>query len=206
MTENDLQRQSASYRLAALDEDFILGDFDTGRSLPPRICQGRGAPEAMGSQFSTIVVFGSARTHARRRRRRSSASRVGACRRRRCRGQTRAAARWYEEPRAPSPALRPSAAAPCCTTRTMARQRDRHRRRSRHHGGGQPRRLRRRRASSASTSRCRRAGTQPLFTPELSFQFHYFAMRKLHFVMRAEALVVFPAASARSTSCSRSLR
>ncbi|MHB1033011.1 MAG: LOG family protein [Pirellulales bacterium] len=29
-------------------------------------------------------------------------------------------------------------------------------------------------------------------TPELCFQFHYFAMRKLHFVLRAKALVVFP--------------
>ena len=29
-------------------------------------------------------------------------------------------------------------------------------------------------------------------TPELTFQFHYFAMRKMHFAMRASALVVFP--------------
>jgi uncharacterized protein (TIGR00730 family) len=29
-------------------------------------------------------------------------------------------------------------------------------------------------------------------TPELTFQFHYFAMRKMHFAMRAAALVVFP--------------
>lgn len=29
-------------------------------------------------------------------------------------------------------------------------------------------------------------------TPELSFQFHYFALRKMHFLMRARALVVFP--------------
>ncbi len=29
-------------------------------------------------------------------------------------------------------------------------------------------------------------------TPELSFQFYYFAMRKLHFMQRAKALVVFP--------------
>ena len=32
----------------------------------------------------------------------------------------------------------------------------------------------------------------PYITPELSFKFHYFAMRKMHFVMRAKALVVFP--------------
>jgi uncharacterized protein (TIGR00730 family) len=29
-------------------------------------------------------------------------------------------------------------------------------------------------------------------TPELTFQFHYFAIRKLHLAMRARALVVFP--------------
>ena len=29
-------------------------------------------------------------------------------------------------------------------------------------------------------------------TPELSFMFHYFALRKMHFVMRAKALVAFP--------------
>jgi len=32
----------------------------------------------------------------------------------------------------------------------------------------------------------------PYVTPELCFQFHYFAMRKLHFLRRARALVVFP--------------
>ena len=29
-------------------------------------------------------------------------------------------------------------------------------------------------------------------TPELCFQFHYFAMRKMHFLLRAKALVIFP--------------
>ena len=32
----------------------------------------------------------------------------------------------------------------------------------------------------------------PYVTPELCFQFHYFALRKMHFIMRAKALVVFP--------------
>jgi len=32
----------------------------------------------------------------------------------------------------------------------------------------------------------------PYVTPELSFQFHYFAIRKMHFLMRARALVCFP--------------
>jgi hypothetical protein len=32
----------------------------------------------------------------------------------------------------------------------------------------------------------------PYSTPELTFRFHYFAMRKMHLAMRAGALVVFP--------------
>ena len=32
----------------------------------------------------------------------------------------------------------------------------------------------------------------PYITPDLSFQFHYFAIRKMHFLMRARALVCFP--------------
>ena len=32
----------------------------------------------------------------------------------------------------------------------------------------------------------------PYITPNLCFQFHYFAMRKLHFLLRAKALVAFP--------------
>ena len=32
----------------------------------------------------------------------------------------------------------------------------------------------------------------PYVTPELSFNFHYFAIRKMHFLMRAAAICVFP--------------
>src|SRR3989338_4232198 len=32
----------------------------------------------------------------------------------------------------------------------------------------------------------------PYISPELSFQFHYFSLRKMHFMMRAKALVAFP--------------
>ena len=32
----------------------------------------------------------------------------------------------------------------------------------------------------------------PYITPNLCFQFHYFAMRKMHFMLRAKALVAFP--------------
>jgi uncharacterized protein (TIGR00730 family) len=32
----------------------------------------------------------------------------------------------------------------------------------------------------------------PYITPELCFRFHYFAMRKMHCSLRAQAFVVFP--------------
>ncbi|MDO4769927.1 MAG: LOG family protein, partial [Brachymonas sp.] len=32
----------------------------------------------------------------------------------------------------------------------------------------------------------------PYITPGLNFKFHYFALRKMHFMMRAKALVTFP--------------
>jgi hypothetical protein len=32
----------------------------------------------------------------------------------------------------------------------------------------------------------------PYVTPGLSFQFHYFALRKMHFLLRAKAVAVFP--------------
>jgi uncharacterized protein (TIGR00730 family) len=35
-------------------------------------------------------------------------------------------------------------------------------------------------------------GPNAYSTPELTFQFHYFAMRKMHFAMRAAAFVAFP--------------
>jgi uncharacterized protein (TIGR00730 family) len=35
-------------------------------------------------------------------------------------------------------------------------------------------------------------GTNPYVSPSLNFKFHYFALRKMHFMMRAKALVAFP--------------
>ncbi|MDD2773509.1 MAG: TIGR00730 family Rossman fold protein [Elusimicrobiales bacterium] len=35
-------------------------------------------------------------------------------------------------------------------------------------------------------------GPNPYVSPEFAFRFHYFAIRKMHFMMRAKALVVYP--------------
>lgn len=38
----------------------------------------------------------------------------------------------------------------------------------------------------------REQAPNPFVTPELAFRFHYFALRKMHFLLRAKALVAFP--------------
>jgi predicted Rossmann-fold nucleotide-binding protein len=43
----------------------------------------------------------------------------------------------------------------------------------------------------------------PYITPALNFRFHYFALRKMHFMMRAKALVAFPGGFGTLTSCLR---
>ena len=44
----------------------------------------------------------------------------------------------------------------------------------------------------------------PYVTADLCFSFHYFALRKLHLLLRTRALVAFPGDMGPSTSCSRS--
>jgi predicted Rossmann-fold nucleotide-binding protein len=71
--------------------------------------------------------------------------------------------------------------------------RGRHRRWARHDGGRQSRRARGRRAHvGLNISLPHEQYPNPYLTPSLCFQFRYFAIRKLHFLLRARALVVFP--------------
>ena len=68
-----------------------------------------------------------------------------------------------------------------------------HGRRPRHHGGGQPGRLEAKGINvGLGISLPREEPGNPYITRELSFEFHYFFMRKLWFVYLAKALVVFP--------------
>ena len=46
-------------------------------------------------------------------------------------------------------------------------------------------------------------GANPYITEGLHFEFHYFFMRKFWFAYLSKALVIFPGASGRATSCSR---
>jgi uncharacterized protein (TIGR00730 family) len=67
-------------------------------------------------------------------------------------------------------------------------------RRRRHHGGRQPRRRRGGRSHGwgLNISLPEEQHTNPYVTPELSFEFRYFFMRKLWFAHMARAIAVFP--------------
>ena len=160
---------SPTYRLAALDQDFLLSDslrgvrFHLEYEKPEQILRAAGIE-------STLVVFGSARSR--------EDSRVDG-------------ARWYEAARRFG-RLASEFGGACMG-----------------HGplhnviatGGGPGIMEaaNRGASEAGAPTIgfnialpHEQAPNPYITPALAFQFHYFAMRKMHFAMRAAALVVFP--------------
>ncbi len=168
----DVARQlnSPSYRLAALDQDFLLGDSMRGVRFLLEFAKAEEALRAWGV-VSTIVVFGSARVAPD--------------------GPGRQA-HWYE------------------TARRFGRLASEvggallNGREGRHNviatGGGPG-------VMEAANRGAYEAGApsigfnitlpheqvpNPYSTPELTFQFHYFAMRKMHLAMRASGLVIFP--------------
>lgn len=169
--DNADQMASASYRLAALDPDFILGDSMRGVRFLMEYAKAEEALRTWGVR-STIVVFGSARI-----------GEDGA-------GQH---ARWYAEARAfgrlaseRGGALRDTPGQP--RDNVIAT------------GGGPG-------VMGAANRGAHDVGAPSIgfnitlpheqepngwSTPGLTFRFHYFAMRKMHFAMRANALVVFP--------------
>ncbi|HEY8572055.1 LOG family protein [Phenylobacterium sp.] len=168
--DNTAQLASPSYRLAALDQDFLLSDGMRGVRFLLEFAKADLALKAWGVR-STIVVFGSARVRE---------------------DGPGEQARWYAEARAFG---------------AVASQR----------GGafleGEPTRdnvIATGGGPGIMEAANRGAGdvgapsigfniTLPheqapnaYSTPELTFRFHYFAMRKMHLAMRANALVVFP--------------
>ena len=164
------QVQSPAYRLAALDQDFLLADAQRGLRFMLEYEKAEQALRAWGVR-STIVVFGSARVRE-----------TGAGR----------AAHWYGEARA---------FGRICSLEGGALD---HRGDLRDNviatGGGPG-------VMEAANRGAFEAGAPSIgfnitlpheqwpnryTTPELTFRFHYFAMRKMHLAMRAKALVVFP--------------
>src|SRR5271169_6598169 len=189
MDENAGQKNSPAYRLAALDPDFLLGDSMRGVRLQLEYEKAEGRLRAWVVR-STIVVFGSARVLPR-----GSADETESTAPLPPRAVPRPgdqSARWYEEARRfgriaseRGGALRPRDGVRDNVIAT---------------GGGPG-------IMEAANRGASEAGAPSIgfniglpheqepnaySTPDLTFQFHYFAVRKLHFAMRANALVVFP--------------
>lgn len=170
MTREVERTQGPTYRLPALDQDFILGDSMRGVRFLLEYSKAEEALRAW-SVRSTIVVFGSARVREN--------------------GPGRQAF-WYEQARA---------FGRIASERGGALKPHGHIRDNVIATGGGPGLM------EAANRGAADAGApsigfnialpheqqpNPYSTPELTFNFHYFAMRKMHLAMRANALVVFP--------------
>jgi uncharacterized protein (TIGR00730 family) len=164
------QLASPSYRLAALDQDFLLGESMRGVRFLLEFAKADEALRAWGVR-STIVVFGSARVREDGPGRQPQ---------------------WYAEARRFGRLASERGGAIHATDgvrdNVIAT------------GGGPG-------VMEAANRGAWEAGApsvgfnitlpheqqpNPYATPDLSFRFHYFAMRKMHLAMRANALVVFP--------------
>ncbi len=179
MTRPDTATQTAAaaFRIAARDQDFILGDSMRGVRFLLEYAKAEEHLRAAGIR-STIVVFGSARVRpAEGRPAGRDPARV---------------ARWYEEARrfGRLASQRGGALYPAGHVRDNVIAT----------GGGPG-------IMEAANRGAMEAGApsigfnitlpheeepNPYTTPDLTFNFHYFAMRKMHLAMRANALVVFP--------------
>jgi len=169
--DNAAQMASSSYRLAALDQDFLLGPSMRGVRFLLEFAKADEALRAWGVR-STIVVFGSARVHE---------------------GGPGKQAGWYA-------AAREFGALASKRGGAFQRNGDGHRDNVIATGGGPG-------IMEAANRGAVDVGAPSIgfnitlpheqepnaySTPELTFLFHYFAMRKMHLAMRANALVVFP--------------
>jgi uncharacterized protein (TIGR00730 family) len=163
------QLASPSYRLPALDTDFLLGDSMRGVRFLLEFAKAEEALRAWGVR-STIVVFGSARVRED--------------------GPNREP-HWYEQARAfgrlvsreggalsPSPMHDNVIATGGGPGLMEAANRGAH-------DVGAP-------SVGFNITLPHEQAPNPYSTPSLTFRFHYFAMRKMHLAMRANALVIFP--------------
>ena len=189
MAENTAQTASPAYLLPALDEEYILGDSMRGVRFLLEYSKAEELLRAWGVR-STVVVFGSARIMPG-----GSADPHAATAPLLPGEEPRPglqSARWYDEARKlgrivseRGGAMRPAGGIRdnvICTG-----------------GGPGIMEAANRGAMDAGAPSIgfnielpHEQGPNAYSTPELTFQFHYFAMRKMHFAMRAAALVVFP--------------
>jgi uncharacterized protein (TIGR00730 family) len=158
---------ASAFRLPALDQDFLLGDSTRGIRFQLEYQKCEETLRALQIE-STIVVFGSARVKE---------------------GDANG---WYEAARA---------FGKLCSEQGGAKLNHKAPRQNVIATGGGPGIMEaaNRGAYDADAPNIGYNITLPMeqepnpfSTPELTFRFHYFAMRKMHFAMRAAALVVFP--------------
>ena len=186
MPDNDLQKLSPAYRLPASDPDFILSDSMQGVRYLLEFAKADERLRSWGVR-TTIVVLGSARI-------------------REANGNAAAAsmARWYDEARRFGRIVseRGGALAPIDGQRDNVIA-----------TGGGPGIMEAANRGAADVGAPsigfniqlpREQEPNPFSTPELTFQFHSFTMRKMHLAMRAAGRWRFPEALARSPSCSKS--
>jgi uncharacterized protein (TIGR00730 family) len=195
-TENE-QTRSPSYRLAYADPDFILSDD----LRPVRLQLELMKPELLLREQgvrSTVAIFGSARIPDRDTAQRSLNAAEGAARatpnnpalaRRVARARrTLENSRYYEEARKLAAIVSATCAAPgICDFVILT--------------GGGPGIMEAANRGAADVE-AKSVGLNIVLpheqapnayvTPELCFRFHYFAIRKMHFLQRAKALVFFP--------------
>ncbi|MBP2548206.1 uncharacterized protein (TIGR00730 family) [Neorhizobium galegae] len=174
------QSESPSYRLAYVDEDFLCRDELRPVRLQLELLKPEMTLTEMGIK-STVVLFGGARIPA-------PGTEPWAARNEVQRKNLTAASTYYEEAR--------KFAALCAQESAL-------------HGhqeyvvvtGGGPGVMEagNRGASEAGAPTIglnillpHEQAPNPYVTPALSFNFHYFAIRKMHFLMRARAIAVFP--------------
>jgi uncharacterized protein (TIGR00730 family) len=169
-TIGNAQQGSASYRLAALDQVFILGDSMRGVRLQLEYAKAEESLRAWGVR-STVVVFGSSRVRP------ESSSQH---------------ARWYQESRNFGQIVSTQGGAICANGGVRdnviatgggpglmeAANRGAH-------DAGAP-------SIGFNIALLHQQPPNPYSTPDLTFQFQYFAIRKMHLAMRANALVIFP--------------
>lgn len=167
---NAAQVASPSYRLASLDEDFLLGDSMRGVRFLLEFAKADEALRAWGVR-STIVVFGSARVGENGNGNHPS---------------WYAAAREFGRIASERGGAILSSGKPRDNVIATG-------------GGPGIMEAANRGASDAGAPSIgfnitlpHEQFPNPYSTPELTFRFHYFAMRKMHLAMRANALVVFP--------------
>jgi uncharacterized protein (TIGR00730 family) len=189
MADNHAQKQSRSYLLAVEDTEFLLRD----EMRPLRFAMEYGKPEMLLRDWgvrSTVVVFGSARVPSPEQAQLLVNAAVGA-KAIKLAEKRAALSCWYDEARRFAALVSERGGAKA----TDGQPRDN----VIATGGGGIMEAANRGASDVGAPSIGFNITLPAeqepnaySTPALTFRFHYFAMRKMHLAMRANALAVFP--------------